>query len=196
MTATHDSAAITGRDQADEDASARIAKVVEFPPARRLATPLPAPPRTSTQTRARIARRQAATLNLRMVQRGNVFELRNAEDAVLVGSIAAVENYLKDQYEPNRPGPALARIPAEWRQRSRHIANTSRQLDSPRGPSGFAGQRWHGSAVKYCWALFLLVLTGPGAYALDIGFRPRGPGYLRSYLRRSPRSPRGRRWRR
>jgi hypothetical protein len=51
----------------------------------------------------------------------------------------------------------------------------------------------------YCWAFFLLVFTGPGAYALDTRSRPRGPGYVRSYLRRSPRSPRsprGRRWRR
>ena len=52
-------------------------------------------------------------------------------------------------------------------------------------------------AVMYCWAFFLLVFTGPGAYALDTGFGPRGPGYVRSYLRRSPRSPRSpRRWRR
>ena len=50
-------------------------------------------------------------------------------------------------------------------------------------------------AVMYCWAFFLLVFTGPGAYALDTGFGPRGPGYVRSYLRRSPRSPRTpRRW--
>jgi putative oxidoreductase len=51
-------------------------------------------------------------------------------------------------------------------------------------------------AVMYCWAFFLLVFIGPGAYALDTGFGPRGRGYVRSYLRRSPRSPRGRRWRR
>jgi hypothetical protein len=58
-------------------------------------------------SRARIARKQAAALHLRMVQRGGVFELRNAGDTVLVGSIAAVENYLGEQYEPNRPGRAL-----------------------------------------------------------------------------------------
>ena len=50
-------------------------------------------------------------------------------------------------------------------------------------------------AVMYCWAFFLLVFTGPGAYALDTRFGPRGPGYVRSCLRRSPRSPRTpRRW--
>lgn len=49
-----------------------------------------------------------------MVQRGNVFELRNAEDAVLVGSLGAVERYLETRYQPNRPGPAVARIPAGW----------------------------------------------------------------------------------
>jgi putative oxidoreductase len=42
-------------------------------------------------------------------------------------------------------------------------------------------------AVMYCWAFFLLVFTGPGAYALDAEFGSRN-------LRRSPRSPR--RWRR
>jgi putative oxidoreductase len=52
-------------------------------------------------------------------------------------------------------------------------------------------------AVMYCWAFFLLVFTGPGAYALDTRFGPRGPGYVGRSLRRSPRSPRGRwRWRR
>ncbi|MEB4210892.1 DoxX family protein [Mycobacterium sp. 94-17] len=44
------------------------------------------------------------------------------------------------------------------------------------------------AAVMYCWAFFLLVFTGPGAYAFDTRLGPRGPGYLR-------RSPRGRgRW--
>lgn len=69
---------------------------------------------SSIESRARIARRRAATLNLRMVQRGRIFELRNAEDTVLVGGITAIENHLRDRYEPNRPGPAMARIPAGW----------------------------------------------------------------------------------
>jgi putative oxidoreductase len=55
-------------------------------------------------------------------------------------------------------------------------------------------------SVVYCWAFFLLVFTGPGAYALETGFGPGGPVRVRSYLRRSPRSagsPRARRrWRR
>jgi uncharacterized membrane protein YphA (DoxX/SURF4 family) len=46
-------------------------------------------------------------------------------------------------------------------------------------------------AVMYCWAFFLLVFTGPGAYALDTRFGPGGPVYVRNYLRRAPR-----RWRR
>jgi putative oxidoreductase len=49
-------------------------------------------------------------------------------------------------------------------------------------------------AVMYCWAFFLLVFTGPGAYALETRFGPRGAGYVRSNLRRSPRGRR--RWRR
>jgi putative oxidoreductase len=54
-------------------------------------------------------------------------------------------------------------------------------------------------AVMYCWAFFLLVFTGPGAYALDSRFGPRGPRFVKSSLRRSPRPPRGPgrwRWRR
>jgi putative oxidoreductase len=56
-------------------------------------------------------------------------------------------------------------------------------------------------SVLYCWAFFLLVFTGPGAYALEGGFGAGGPVRVRSYLRRAPRSapvrsePR-RRWRR
>jgi putative oxidoreductase len=55
-------------------------------------------------------------------------------------------------------------------------------------------------AVMYCWAFFLLVFTGPGAYALDARFGAGGPMYGRRYLRRTPSSapsstPR-RRWRR
>jgi putative oxidoreductase len=52
-------------------------------------------------------------------------------------------------------------------------------------------------SVMYCWAFFLLVFTGPGAYALETRFGPRGPGFVKSSLRRSPRPPRGPgRWRR
>jgi putative oxidoreductase len=61
-------------------------------------------------------------------------------------------------------------------------------------PDGFWPILNHGElAVMYCWAFFLLVFTGPGAYALDSRFGAR-------YLRRSPRVPRSprtsRRWRR
>ena len=45
-------------------------------------------------------------------------------------------------------------------------------------------------AVMFCWAFFLLVFIGPGAYALDARGGPRGPGFGRSYLRRSPRAQR------
>ena len=47
-------------------------------------------------------------------------------------------------------------------------------------------------AVMFCWAFFLLVFTGPGAYALETRF---GPASVRSYRRRAPRSS-PRRWRR
>ena len=52
-------------------------------------------------------------------------------------------------------------------------------------------------AVMFCWAFFLLVFAGPGAYALESGFGPGGPVNVRSYRRRAPRSPGSRRrWRR
>jgi putative oxidoreductase len=51
-------------------------------------------------------------------------------------------------------------------------------------------------SVMYCWAFFLLVFTGPGAYALETRFGSRGPGFFKRPLR-TPRPPRGRgRWRR
>jgi putative oxidoreductase len=52
-------------------------------------------------------------------------------------------------------------------------------------------------AVMFCWAFFLLVFTGPGAYALESRFGPGGPVNVRSYRRRAPRPPGSpRRWRR
>ena len=42
-------------------------------------------------------------------------------------------------------------------------------------------------AVMFCWAFFLLVFTGPGAYALDTGSVPGGRVNLRSFRRRAPR---------
>lgn len=51
-----------------------------------------------------------------MSKRGDVFELRRAEGAVLVGSISAVEHYLAEHAAPSRPGPTTVRIPANWRE--------------------------------------------------------------------------------
>ncbi|OBJ27164.1 tyrosine-type recombinase/integrase [Mycobacterium sp. 1245801.1] len=70
----------------------------------------------SDVSRARIARRQATTLGLRLIQRGNVFELRGAESQVLAGGLEHVESYLAERYQGRRPGPAQARTPAAWRQ--------------------------------------------------------------------------------
>jgi len=42
-------------------------------------------------------------------------------------------------------------------------------------------------AVMFCWAFFLIVFTGPGAYALDTGVGAGGPVVVRSYVRRAPR---------
>jgi putative oxidoreductase len=42
-------------------------------------------------------------------------------------------------------------------------------------------------AVMFCWAFFLLVFTGAGAYALDTGLGTGGAVYVRGHLRRAPR---------
>jgi putative oxidoreductase len=51
-------------------------------------------------------------------------------------------------------------------------------------------------SVMFCWAFFLLVFTGPGAYALEGRFGPGGAVRARSSLRRQPRNAPRRRWRR
>jgi integrase len=71
----------------------------------------------SSVSRARIARRQAAALGLRMAQRGSVVELRDAQgDVLVVGGLGVVEVYLGERYTAQRPGPASAPAPAAWRQ--------------------------------------------------------------------------------
>ncbi len=69
----------------------------------------------STVSRARIARRQAKSLGLRLIARGNIYELRDQHGETLVtGGLSAVENYLCERYIARAPGPAAARIPAAW----------------------------------------------------------------------------------
>lgn len=76
---------------------------------------------TQTQTlsavsRARIARRKAERLGLRLCQRGAVFTLRDADGATVeVGPLAAVEAYLGRRYTARRPGPPrTTSAPAAW----------------------------------------------------------------------------------
>lgn len=42
-------------------------------------------------------------------------------------------------------------------------------------------------SVLYCWAFFLLVFTGPGAYAVDSRIGSGGPVYVRGHVRSAPR---------
>ena len=71
---------------------------------------------TTTIDRARTARRKAKTLGWKMIQRGNIFELRDHTGTKLVtGGISAVENHLEQHYVPRPPGPHTASIPAGWR---------------------------------------------------------------------------------
>lgn len=68
----------------------------------------------STVDRARMVRRRAKSLGLRMVQRGNIYELRDGDGILLSGSIAAAENYVAERFIARSPGPATARIPETW----------------------------------------------------------------------------------
>lgn len=71
----------------------------------------------TTESRARIARRQAAALGLRMSQRGDAVELRDADGQVLIGAgLATVEAYLGERYVGQPPGPAGGETPPAWRQ--------------------------------------------------------------------------------
>ncbi|MCB0924950.1 MAG: tyrosine-type recombinase/integrase [Mycobacterium sp.] len=86
---------------------------------------------TTRATRARIARRQADQLGLRMVQRGNVFTLHSrSEGTVFTGSLRALEKYLAEVYQPAPCGPDRAVIPSAWRQPVRdyctHLAGIGR----------------------------------------------------------------------
>ncbi len=69
---------------------------------------------TGTATRARIARRKAASLGWKIIQRGNIYELRDGNGRLATGGISAIENYLVDHYTPRPPGPTTARVPAAW----------------------------------------------------------------------------------
>lgn len=70
---------------------------------------------STTASRARIARRQATALGLRLIQRGNIYTLRDSDGAEIVtGGLGTVESYLGEHYRPRPPGPAAARIPAAW----------------------------------------------------------------------------------
>lgn len=68
----------------------------------------------SAISRARIARRKAATVGLTLRQRGNIYQLDHSGDTVVVGGIAAVESHLAQLYTAKRPGPAQSRIPIAW----------------------------------------------------------------------------------
>lgn len=66
-------------------------------------------------SRARIVRRQAHSLGLRMIQRGQSFELRDASGIVLSGGLATIGSYVLDRYERRNPGPKpRVRPPSSW----------------------------------------------------------------------------------
>jgi len=69
----------------------------------------------STVSRARIARRQAKALGLRVVARGDVVELRDDTGQLLAGGLGAVETYLVERYTAKRPGPARRLSPRPGR---------------------------------------------------------------------------------
>jgi hypothetical protein len=71
----------------------------------------------NTANRARIARKRAQRLGLRLSQRGFVFTLRDENDVTLsVGPLGKVDAYLLERSRPRPPGPAPTLRPSElWR---------------------------------------------------------------------------------
>ncbi|WP_231737481.1 tyrosine-type recombinase/integrase [Mycobacterium sp. IS-1742] len=93
----------------------------------------------SLESRARVARRQAAALDLRMVQRGTEIELRDITGRVFAGGLAAAETYLRELHESRQPGPERSQMPAAWREMTCaylvHLAaagHTARTIDARR----------------------------------------------------------------
>jgi integrase/recombinase XerC len=74
------------------------------------------PVNPSTLSRARIVRRKATRLGLKMRAGGNIYTLTDSatREVVVTGGIGAVENYVNERFEPQPPGPPPARIPAAW----------------------------------------------------------------------------------
>lgn len=136
------------------------------------------PAAASRADRVRQARKRAAQLGLRVIQRGNVFTLHSdAEGTVLTGSIAAIEKYLGEIYEPAPCGPQRAKVPAAWREPIRayceHLAGigrspatirahrlavtrlgrelrcTPRELTAERIIGWFSRQRWQPETRRY-----------------------------------------------
>lgn len=66
-------------------------------------------------SRARIARRKAHSLKLKLVRRGDVFWLRDENGSLLLrGDISRLETYLAERFVARQPGPAAHRIPDTW----------------------------------------------------------------------------------
>ncbi|WP_167107250.1 tyrosine-type recombinase/integrase [Mycobacterium sp. DL592] len=66
-------------------------------------------------SRARVARRKANSLRLKLVRRGDVFWLRDETGGLLLkGDISRLENYLAERFVARQPGPAAHRIPEAW----------------------------------------------------------------------------------
>lgn len=74
----------------------------------------------NTENRARIARKRAQRLGLRLSQRGTVFRLYDADEVTLsVGMLGVVDAYLLERLKPRPPGPAPStHAPAAWQ---RHV---------------------------------------------------------------------------
>ncbi|MFP1155565.1 tyrosine-type recombinase/integrase [Mycobacterium sherrisii] len=70
----------------------------------------------NTVSRARIARKRAQRLGLRLSQSGTVFTVRDDNDVTLaVGPLGVVDRYLIDRIRPKPPGPQpTTRAPEAW----------------------------------------------------------------------------------
>lgn len=70
---------------------------------------------SAASNRARVIRRKATKVGLKLRQRGNIYELLDVQgDSVMCGGICAVENHIADLFVSSPPGPAPVALPAGW----------------------------------------------------------------------------------
>jgi integrase len=111
----------------------------------------------NTDNRARIARKRAQRLGLRMSQRGTVFTLRDGNVTLAVGMLGSVDAYLLERIQPRRSGPPRSTHPPEsWQ----------RDVDDYLITLNAAGQRV--ATIRYRNSILCMAARGLGCPPADV----------------------------